>query len=283
MRICDLHTHSNYSDGSFSPSELVAEAERVGLSAIALTDHNNVGGIAEFLVECNKRNIEGVIGTEFSTDYESTELHILGLFIKEEFLADVNALCEEVRRNKDISNRIMIERLARAGYDISYDEVRAFCKGTMNRAHIGEILYKKGYTKTVKEVFSTILSKKGEFYHSAKRLDVFKTIEFIKSIGAVPVLAHPFLDLDEASLREFLPKAIECGLVGMETVYSTYTQDETLLAKQIAREFNLKESGGSDFHGYRKADISLATGRGNLEIPYELYQNLRPQKEEICT
>lgn len=277
MKICDMHTHSNYSDGSFSPTELAQEAKRVGLSAIALTDHNNIGGIEEFLQECENQNIEGIIGTEFSTDYKNKELHILGLFIKKESLASVNSICEEVRKNKDESNRIMIKRLQEAGYDISYEEIRATCKGTMNRAHIGEVLYKKGYTKTVKEVFSTILSKKGNIYHAAKRLDVFKTIEFIKSIGATPVLAHPFLDLTEAELREFLPLAISHGLVGMETVYSTYSEEETLLARQIAKEFNLKESGGSDFHGSRKIDISLATGKGNLVVPYDFCENLRPK------
>ena len=82
MELCDLHTHSYYSDGSFSPVEIAQEAKRVGLSAVALTDHNNVGGIEEFLQECEKQNIEGIIGTEFSTDYRNTELHILGLFNK---------------------------------------------------------------------------------------------------------------------------------------------------------------------------------------------------------
>lgn len=276
MRICDLHTHTYFSDGSYSPTELVQEAKRVGLSAIAITDHNNVGGVEEFLNECEKQNIEGIIGTEFSTDYKNIELHVLGLFIKKESLASVNSICEEVRKNKDESNRIMIKRLQENGYDISYEEIMVNCKGTMNRAHIGEVLHKKGYTKTVKEVFSTILSKKGKIYHAAKRLDVFKTIEFIRSIGATPVLAHPFLDLTENELREFLPIAISHGLKGIETVYSTYSEEETLLAKQIAKEFNLKESGGSDFHGSRKIDISLATGRGNLIIPYDFCENLRP-------
>lgn len=276
MRICDLHAHTYFSDGSYSPTELVQEAKRVGLSAIAITDHNNVGGVEEFLNECEKQNIEGIIGTEFSTDYKNIELHVLGLFIKKESLASVNSICEEVRKNKDESNRIMIKRLQENGYDISYEEIMANCKGTMNRAHIGEVLHKKGYTKTVKEVFSTILSKKGKIYHAAKRLDVFKTIEFIRSIGATPVLAHPFLDLTENELREFLPIAISHGLKGIETVYSTYSEEETLLAKQIAKEFNLKESGGSDFHGSRKIDISLATGKGNLVIPYEFCENLRP-------
>ena len=103
MKICDLHTHTYYSDGSYSPAELAQEAKRVGLSAIAITDHNNVGGAEEFLKECEKQNIEGIIGTEFSTDYKNIELHLLGLFIKKESLASVNSICEEVRKNKEES------------------------------------------------------------------------------------------------------------------------------------------------------------------------------------
>ncbi len=278
MKICDMHVHSCYSDGTFTPKQLVDHAIEVGLSAFALTDHNNLGGANEILEYAKGKDIEVVIGTEFSTDYDGTELHILGLFISPEHFDNVTAICDEVRKNKEESNKIMIRRLKDAGYDVDYDEIKKNCSGTMNRAHIGEALYKKGYTATVQEVFDTILSKKGRIYHSAKRLDAFETIGFINSIGAVSVLAHPFLDLTEDRLRKFLEKATKVGLQGMETVYTTYSEEQTVLAKQIAKEFNLKESGGSDFHGYRKPDVSLAIGRGNLIIPYSIYENLRPKK-----
>lgn len=276
MKICDLHTHSCYSDGTFTPRELIEKAKEVGLSAIALTDHNNMGGVKEFLSLAEEFGIEGVAGVEFSTDYKDKELHVLGLFISAEHFDEVESVCEEVRKNKEKSNRKMIENLNKLGYELDYDEIKGYCKGTMNRAHIGEALYKKGYIKDVKSVFETLLSKNGQVYVPAKRIDVFKAITFIKSIGAVAVLAHPFLDLTETELREFLDVAVPLGLDGMETVYSEFTDKQTVVLKEIARQYAIKESGGSDFHGYRKKDISLAVGKGNLQIPYEFYLNLKP-------
>lgn len=280
MKSCDLHTHSVFSDGTFTPEELIKEAQNKGLSAIALTDHNNIGGIERFKAEAKKTDVEAVAGIEFSTDYGDTELHILGLFLKEEYFPQVNERAKELIERKDESNRILVERLNGAGYEIDYDSIKKSTMGTVNRAHIGEILYKKGYVSSIKESFTTLLSKNSPYYHTPKRLDVFETIDFIRSIGSIPILAHPFLDLDAPKLRIFLEKAVKFGLVGMETVYSTYDNGTTLLCKKIAKEFNLKESGGSDFHGERKPYISLGIGKGNLFIPYEFCENLRPKK--IC-
>lgn len=275
MKICDLHTHSCYSDGTFTPRELIEKAKEVGLSAIALTDHNNMGGVKEFLSCAKEFGVEGVAGVEFSTDYKDKELHVLGLFIREEHFDVVESVCEEVRKNKEKSNRKMIENLNKLGYELDYDEIKSYCKGTMNRAHIGEALYKKGYITDIKNVFKTLLAKDGQVYVPAKRIDVFKAITFIKSIGAVAVLAHPFLELTETELREFLTLAVPLGLDGMETVYSEFTDKQTAVLKEIASQYKIKESGGSDFHGYRKKDISLAVGKGNLRIPYEFYTNLK--------
>lgn len=275
MKTCDLHAHTAYSDGTFSPKELIDEAVKVGLSAIAVTDHNTIDAVEEFLFYADKNNIEGIAGVEFSTDYKETELHILALGIPKDKLQTVDEWAKTLRERKEDCNRKMIESLRLAGYDISYEEIRKTVKGTMNRAHIGYALYEKGYVSSVQEVFDTILSKEGKHYRAVKRLDVFETIRFIKSIGAIAVHAHPFLDLNEQELREFLVKAKECGLDGMETVYSTYDEETTLLAKKIAREFGLKESGGSDFHGFRKPHISLGKGMGKLIIPYEFWKNLK--------
>ena len=276
MKICDLHTHSCFSDGTFTPTELINQAKAVGLSAIALTDHNNLGGVDEFLAKAKEVGIEGVAGVEFSTDYKDKELHILGLFISEENFEKVDEFLDEVRQNKEKSNRQMIENLNKLGYKLDYDEIKTNCKGTMNRAHIGEALFKKGYIPEIKGVFKTLLAKDGQVYVPAKRIDVFKAITFIKSIGAVAVLAHPLLDLTESEVREFLDSAVPLGLDGMETVYSEFSLEQTQTLKNIAKEYDIKESGGSDFHGYRKKDISLATGKGNLQIPYEFYLNLKP-------
>jgi len=273
--ICDLHTHSHYSDGTFTPAALIDEAERIGLAAVALCDHNTVRGLDEFLLAAQGRSVEAVPGIELSTDYGDIELHMLALFVRPEYYEAMDALVAQMAENKQKSNRTLIEALRTRGYDITYDEVCATACGNVNRAHIGAVLTQKGYTPSIQEAFRTLLSPSCGLYVPPRRLPVFETIEFIRSIGAVPVLAHPFLQLDEAGLRAFLNQAKTHGLVGMETLYSTYDEQTTALSRAIAAEYGLCESGGSDFHGARKPDIAMGTGRGNLKIPYEFLQKLK--------
>lgn len=275
MKYCDLHTHSHYSDGTYSPAELVSEAEAKGLSAVVLCDHNTVEGLGELFAAAKDSTVEAIGGVEFSTDYGKIELHIVGMFIAPEYFEAVENRAAELRRRKDESNITLVRNLAKDGYDIDYNEIKSATRGVVNRAHIAAKLTEKGYTGSIKEAFSTLLSKDGKYFVQPRRLDVFETIEFIKSIGAVAVLAHPFLNLSEAELREFLPEAIRHGLDGMETLYSTYDDETTSLSISIAREYGLVESGGSDFHGTRKPDIELGTGRGNLCVPDTFLQNLR--------
>ncbi len=275
-QFCDLHTHSNHSDGTFTPEELIAEAERVGLSAIALTDHNTVSGLPQFLEAARGSGVEAIPGIEISTDYGDRELHILGLFIDEMHYDAITKLLVPLFENKEQSNVALMRSLAEAGYDITYEEVAArIPDGQFNRSHVGEVLTEKGYTPSIAEAFRTVLSKDGGLYRQPKRLPVFEIISFLRSIGAVPVLAHPFLSLTEEELRPFLREAVKHGLCGMETVYSTYDEETARLAASIAEEYGLKHSGGSDFHGGRKPDIAMGTGRGNLCIPVEFVEELR--------
>ena len=275
MKYCDLHTHSHYSDGTYSPAELISEAEAKGLSAVVLCDHNTVEGLGEFFAAAKGKAVKAIGGVEFSTDYGEVELHIVGMFITPEYLEAVDGMAAELRRRKDESNIALVENLQRGGYDIDYSEIKAANPGIVNRAHIAANLVEKGYTGSIKEAFDTLLAKDGEYYVQVRRLDVFETIKFIKSIGAVAILAHPFLNLTESELREFLPRAIESGLDGMETLYSDYDEETTALAVRIAAEFGIKQSGGSDFHGDRKPSISLGTGRGELRVPEAVLDGLR--------
>ena len=148
-------------------------------------------------------------------------------------------------------------------------------QGNINRAHVAAILTKKGYTSSRNEAFRTVLAPERGFYIEPDRLPVFETIDFIRSIGAVPVLAHPFLNLDEERLRVFLPQAKERGLLGMEVAYSTYDDATAACAARLAQEFGLLPSGGSDYHGAKKADIKMGVGRGNLKVPAEWVDRLK--------
>ena len=274
---CDLHTHSNYSDGTLTPAELIAAAEVAGLSAIALTDHNTVAGLPAFLEAGAASPVEAVPGAEFSTDYLDLELHIVGLFIRPEHYRAVTELTQQMMLRKQQSNRQLIDELNKAGYAVSYERIKAAMpEGEPNRAHIAAELTRLGYTQSNKEAFQTLLGTKCGYYQPPKRIDVFELIGFLRSIGAVPVLAHPFLQLKtREALAGFLAPAVEAGLMGMETRYSLFTQEQTLLAEELVRCYGLLPSGGSDFHGENKPDISLGTGKGDLRVPVSFLEGLK--------
>lgn len=274
---CDLHTHSNYSDGTYSPAQLIDEAERLALTAIALTDHNTVAGLPDFLAAARGRGVEAVPGCEFSTDYQGVELHILGLFIRRAHYETVTALLEKAQQEKERSNRDLVAALNAAGYTLDYAAICSRCNGQINRAHIAAALVERGYFATMQDAFRGPLSEKHGFYRPPQRINAYDCIRFIKSLGAVAVLAHPFLNLDEAALRAFLPQAVEAGLDGMEVAYAKYSPETTAAAHAVAADFGLLKSGGSDFHGGNKPDIALGTGRGDLKIPASWLDALRKE------
>lgn len=281
-RICDLHVHSTYSDGTLTPAQLVCLAQELEISAVALCDHNTVAGLPEFLKAARGSALQAIPGIEFSTDYRGGELHILGLFIDAQHYPAVTRLVEQMLLRKEQSNLDLIAGLKTAGIDLDYGMIKAGTPGgSVNRAVIAAEMVRKGYCASVKEAFANWLSEKHGYFHPPRRLDAVETIRFIKTIGAVAVLAHPFLNLDEQGLREFLPEAVDSGLDAMEIYYPKFTADQSLLAGRIAEEFGLLPSGGSDFHGENKPDIALGTGRGNLMIPVSVADRLYEKRGAI--
>lgn len=276
---CDLHTHSTYSDGTLSPTELIGLAKSKGLCAVALCDHNTIAGLPEFIHAGEELGIQAIGGVEFSTEYRGSELHILGLFIRPEHYDPITKKLAEMLKRKEQANRALIEALKLDGIDLDYDTIHANAPGQINRAVIGAEMVRKGYCESVKEAFAKWLSPRRGYYHPPQRLDALEAIRFIKSLGAVAVLAHPLLSLNEQELRPFLEKAKPAGLDGMEVYYSTYSPEETSLAIRIAADYSLAHSGGSDFHGGNKPDISLGTGKDNLRIGDNVLKNLEKNKD----
>ena len=267
--LCDLHAHSIFSDGTLTPTQLVELAEKIGLGAVALTDHNTVLGLPEFVAAAEGKAVKAVPGVEFSVDYQEQELHILALYIQPEDYDAAMKIAQRLNENKKQSNLDLIANLNRAGYAISYERIKAAMPaGEPNRALIAAELTRLGYTASNQEAFERLLSPSHGYYHPPKRIDAFELIEFVRSVGAVPVWAHPFLHLkQEQQVRAFLPQAIEAGLMGMEARYPLFSPEQTALAEALVREFSLLPSGGSDFHGANKPTIELGTGKGSLEVP----------------
>ena len=278
MKTCDLHTHSVYSDGTFTPTELIKAAVDAGLSALAMTDHNTVEGLADFAQAAVGKPIEIVPGVEFTTADNGIELHILGLFISPDMHERINQYIDRTVTLKEESNYKLIRRLQEHGYDINFLEVLESSKGHINRANIAAVLVEKGFLTSISEGFKTILHKDYGLYEPPERLSSTEIISFIRSIGAVAVWAHPYFHMNFEQAEEFLPRAVEAGLQGMETMYSTYDDETTAKAREVCRRFGLCESGGSDFHGANKPHIALGKGKGNLQIPYEFYEKLKELK-----
>ena len=275
----DLHTHSNCSDGSLTPTQLLRAAEEAGVTALALCDHNTVAGLPEFMEAAKESTVKAVPATELSVDYQGKELHIVALFLPRESWGAVTERVNQLRRDKEESNLALIASLRAGGYDITYEEVLAIAGGAwVNRAHVARVLTEKGYTASVKEAFAVLLKRGGPFYVPPKMPDAFETIAFIKDMGAVAVLAHPLLSLKADQLPEFLTQAKKAGLDGMETMYPLFDEKETAWLRQLAGEFGLLESGGSDFHGAAKPDICIGTGRGNLLVDADFLEALEKRK-----
>lgn len=281
-RYCDLHTHSVFSDGTCTPGEIVDMAVEMGLGAVALCDHNTVAGLPDFFAAAQGKPIEAVGGVEISTEYQDKDLHIVGLFVKPEHYRSITELMEEPNRRKLESNRKLIRDLCALGYMLDYDELCAKNPGgTINRAHIAAALTEKGYTATIKEAFSGLLADDGGIYQAPRKIGTMEAISYLRSIGAVAVLAHPFYDFTEQELEQFLPPAKEAGLEAMETLYSSFDAQQRAAAERIAAQYGVLPSGGSDFHGGNKPDIALGRGRGDLYVPQSFLTALKTRKSVL--
>lgn len=272
---CDLHIHSTYSDGSLTPTELVKLAEERDISVLALTDHNTSKGLSEFMEAGRHSSVITVPGCEFTTEWNGIEIHIVGLFFRKKYWNEIEDFLELSHIAKINSNRKLIDMLNEAGYKISDEEVGALTSGDFNRAHVARILMEKGYVESLNEAFNTLLKPGNGFYFPPRRIKALSTIHFIKTYGATAIMAHGLLNLNAEQMRDFLIEAKKEGLDAIETRYSDFDEKMTATATSLAREFDLKQSGGSDFHGQTKPGILLGSGRGNLSIPYDFYESIR--------
>lgn len=272
----DLHVHSNISDGTLSPSKVIDLAVRHGLKAIALTDHDTVGGIGEASARASYYQQKGtdftlIPGVELSVGYKKRDIHILGLYIdpkNKEFLA----LLDQMVTEREDRNQKMVQNFQDDGIQITLDELKEESKeAVITRAHFAKLLVRKHYAASTKEAFIKYLNEDGKYYVNRKFITPEQAIDAITQAGGVPILAHPMLyHLPDEELDSLIARLTKHGLKGIETIYSTYTKEEEQKVRTLANKYNLILTGGSDFHGEVKPDISIGTGRGNLVIPDEL-------------
>ncbi len=278
-KIIDLHTHSTASDGSFTPSELAREAARAGVAAIALTDHDSVSGVAEITSAGEECGLEVIAGVELSTEYEDEEVHVVGLFIDPEN----EALSEQLRRfvdNRNNRNKQMIEKLAEAGFSITPEAVyEANPDSVVARPHIARYLVSTGQASDVNEVFERYIAAGRPCYVERYKISPIEAVHLIHEAGGLAILAHPCLyKLPRETLLRMIAEMKEAGLDGIEALYSRNEGTDKEDYLQIAGDFDLLVSGGSDFHGSSKPDIAIGTGRGDLCVTYSLLEEMKDRR-----
>lgn len=271
----DLHTHSNKSDGSMTPKELVRHAKENGLYAIALTDHDTTDGVEEAVSEGKRIGIKVLPGIEISVKSE-TETHILGysIDIYNKNLLDALSRVKKLRLER---TKKSVERLNELGIKITYDDVKKWAGSDIAcRAHIARAMCEMGYTKSIKEAFLSYLSSGKPAYVNMQYLTAEEGISLINNAGGKAFVAHLHLiKKDDDDLFLYLKELKEKGLWGIEGYYTDYTDDMQKKYIKMANDLGLKISGGTDFHGKMKPHISIGTGYGNMKIPCEIYENLK--------
>ncbi len=278
----DLHTHSTASDGTLSPTELVRLAADVGLRCMALTDHDTTAGLAEALAAGKEFGVEVIPGCELSVDFKPGVMHILGLWIAPDS-PHLNSVLLELRQSRHERNLRILQKLAEFGISIHYDELQAMVrdeKSSVGRPHIARAMMRLGIVPDVATAFRDYLGAGKKAYVPKTKLDPKKAVETLKADGATVVLAHPYsLSLSWEQTEQVLGELQSYGLDGLEAHYSLHSPDRTGQYLALAARLGLLVSGGSDFHGSVKPDISLGTGCSNLAISYELVAAMKKYRQ----
>lgn len=272
MKYVDLHIHTTASDGSFTPAEVVELAARAGYAAVAVTDHDNTGGLPEAAAAGARLGVEIVPGIELSTEYAGGEVHILGYFIDPE--ADsLSDLLETALLHREERNTRICAVLRAAGVDVTMEELREkFPGAVLGRPHIGQVMAEKGYVADVKQAFRDYLGRGARCYVPKVNMPMERAIDRILRAGGLPVLAHPYqYELGDAGLRTLIETAMDYGIIGLECVYSKYDAAQSAALLALAKEYALLPTGGSDFHGASKPNISI----GTTKAPYGYLEALK--------
>lgn len=275
----DLHTHSSSSDGSDSPTELVRKADAIKLGGIALTDHDSLDGIQEFMNAEASDHLVRVPGLEISTEYDKKEVHILGYFVP----LDSKSLNEELeflRKSRHERLPKIVQKLNDLGCDVTIDELYEDLEGVASpgRPHVAQLLIKKGFVETTLEAFQKYLASDKPAYVKKARMKTLEAVKLLKSVGAVPVLAHP-LTIEIQDLRSFVETLMTAGLLGIEVEYDysfmgmNRTSDEV---REVIQDLDILHTGGSDYHG-----TVHYTELGSVSVPIEVIGSLKRIHSEL--
>ncbi|MBL0388478.1 PHP domain-containing protein [Tumebacillus sp. ITR2] len=267
MAIADLHAHTTASDGTFTPRELVERAHQNGLAALAVTDHDTMGGLPEAQAAGAEFGVEIVPGIELSTVFEGKEVHVLGYYYDPTHPALVE-LTTQMREDRVNRMEKMVVKLQEAGIDITREEIQAEAAGAIGRPHFARVLMKKGYVSTMPEAFEKYLGYGKPGYVSRMKVTPVQAVEVVLAAGGVPVVAHPGLIGKDYLFDELVPH----GLIGLEASHPDHDEEKRQHYKTLAAHHGLLATGGSDFHG---GGAEHRGELGSVNVPLDVVRQLQ--------
>jgi predicted metal-dependent phosphoesterase TrpH len=270
MKFADLHLHTHFSDGTFSPEELTGHAARLGFAALALTDHDSVEGCARMAAACGAAGIEFIPGAELTAEYNDIEVHLLGYFLdtqNQALLAEIGKF-QAVRQNRI---REMVARLNGLGVPLEVETVFALanCKSP-GRPHVARALTKAGLVKNLDEAFDRFLKKNRPAWVPKAKMSALEGVELIQQAGGLAVMAHPGLNRSD----EIIPALVDAGLDGIECFHTKHSTAMSERYLEIADRHRLLVTGGSDCHGFSKGKPLI----GTVKLPYEHVQKMKERR-----
>jgi len=267
VKFADLHLHTQFSDGTFTPEELAGHGARLGFAALALTDHDTVEGCARMAAACAAAGIEFIVGAELTAEHEDTEVHILGYFLD----AENQTLLTEIARFQAVrQQRIheMVARLNAVNVPLEVESVFALanCKSP-GRPHVARALVKAGLVGHLDEAFEKYLKKGRPAWVPKTKVSALESVGLIHQAGGLAVMAHPGLNRTD----EIIPALVDAGLDGIECFHTKHSTGLSERYLEIADRFHLLVTGGSDCHGFSKGKPLI----GGVKLPYEYVEKMK--------
>ena len=274
MKFADLHLHTNFSDGTFTPEELVLQAQKAGLACIAVTDHDSVEGCARAAASCAAVSMEFIPGAELTAEQDDTELHVLGYFLdihNQKLLGEI-AKFQAVRQNRIHE---MVACINEMGLPLEAQSVFALanCKSP-GRPHVARAMVKAGLVRSLDEAFERFLKKGRPAWVPKSKISALDAIELVHQSGGLAVMAHPGLNRTD----DIIPALVDAGLDGIECFHTKHSTSMSERYLEIADKYRLLVTGGSDCHGFSKGKPLI----GTVRLPYDHIEKMKERKNAAC-
>jgi predicted metal-dependent phosphoesterase TrpH len=273
----DLHTHTDESDGTFSPAALVAAANAKGLEALAITDHDTFAGYLQAVPIASAVDLDLVCGIELATKFHGRSTHLLAYFLNGGPDEKFQRWVLDLQHSRQVRNQNLIEKLKDRGVSLSLEDLQRHGRKLVGRPHFAAVLVEKGYATSLQDAFDKYLDESAASFVSRDEPAFSEAVERVVGSGGFPSLAHPGrVSRDPAIIETYLREMRDVGLKAMEVYHSDHSREDTEFYASLAQRLFLAPTGGSDFHGTAKPNVMLGTGRNhNVNVPKSVLSHLR--------